>query len=566
MMQKEWVLAPQASESWLYQHEDVHPVLAQILFNRGFKNPAEAQRFLYARALSEDPCSMKDMSGAVERINRAIAAHEPLVVYGDFDADGVTATALMMQVLTALGAKATPYFPDRIKEGYGLHTKALQGLAEQGAKLVITVDCGIRSMAEAKAARQAGIDLIITDHHSIGPEIPAALAVINPRQAGCAGNPNLAGVGVAFMLATALLRHRWQNDRDRYPDLRQSDLLDLVAIGTVADVVPLNDSLNRRLVTHGLKTINEMRRPGIKALAGIAGLAPGQIKASHIGFGIGPRINAAGRLASAWIAYNLLSAQTLEEAIDYAVELQKLNERRQLLTRQAQNAIRERIEDAEKPFLIFEGDENFQPGIVGLVAGKLAEAYYRPAVVLEIGDEQSRASCRSIPEFHIIHALDECADLLVRHGGHDMAAGFTVDNRNLAILQEKLERIASESLGGQDLQPTLHIDAQLEGHELNERLAEYVAILEPTGQKNPPAAFMSKGLCVRHPRRIGKDGSHLKLKFEQNGRPPIDAIGFGMGDWAGQMPPFIDAVYHLEMNEWKGRHSLQMRLLDMRPA
>ena len=570
MMQKEWVVAPPVPQSWLDECRDLHPVLAQILFNRGFENPADAQRFLYEKDLSEDPYDMKDMAKAVARISQAIAAGESIAVYGDFDADGVTAAALMMQVLQALGGQADVYFPDREKEGYGLNTPALLSLAEQGHRLVITVDCGIRSVDEVHAARQAGLDMIITDHHTIGPEMPPALAVINPQQADCKGSPNLAGAGVAFMLAKALLLHRWQNDRASYPDLRQSDLLDLAAIGTVADVAPLDDSLNRRLVAHGLNTINEMRRPGIKALAAIAGLNPGQIKASHIGFVLGPRINAAGRLADARLAYDLLAAASIDEAMAYAQKLDdaqklhKINQKRRELTHQAEIAIREQVKDAENLPLIFAGDENFHPGIVGLVAGRLAEDYYRPAVVFQRGDEQSRASCRSIPEFNIARALDECADLLVRHGGHAMAAGFTVDNRNIDKLHEQLAQFAAATFDGQNLRPTLRIDQELDLDDLSADLLESIEILEPTGQKNPAAILMSQGLKILNCRTVGKDDKHLKLKFGRHGQAPIDAIGFGLGDWAKKLPSSIDAAYHLEMNEWNGSRRLQMRLLDIR--
>ncbi len=572
MMQKEWDLARRAPASWLDECRDIHPVLAQILFNRGFENPMDAERFLYERELAEDPYDMKDMEKAVARINRAIAEHEPIVVYGDFDADGVTAAALMMQVLTALGGQADVYFPDRIKEGYGLNTPALLSLAEQGAKVVITVDCGIRSVDEVRDGLQAGLDMIVTDHHSIGPEMPPALAVINPQQADCKGSPNLAGVGVAFMLAKALLLHRRRTDRAGYPEgLRLSDLLDLAAIGTVADVVPLNDSLNRRLVWHGLNTINEMRRPGINALIRVAGLKPGQISAADIGFRLGPRINAAGRLDDARIAYNLLTAASIDEAMAYAQKLDeaqklhRINRERQKLTHQAEAAIKEQVKNAENLSLIFEGDESFHPGIVGLVASRLVETYYRPAIVFQRGDEQSRASCRSIPEFHITRALDECADLLVRHGGHAMAAGFTVDNRNINLLHERLAQIAAATFDGQNLRPTLRIDQELDLDDLSANLAQAIQALEPTGQENPAAIFMSRGLEVLDCRTVGKDDKHLKLKLGHLGKS-IDAIGFRMGDWAGKMPLSIDVAYHLEMNEWNGYRRLQMRLLDIRPA
>ena len=566
MIQKEWVITPPAPAEHLHRYQDISPILAQILFNRGFESADEAHQFLYEKDLSDDPYIMKDMDKAVERISSAIKDKEPIVVYGDFDADGVTSTTLMVQVLKALGADVSPYIPDRIEEGYGLNTPALESLAEEGKKLVITVDCGIRSVDDVKAGIEAGLDIIVTDHHSVGPEIPDALAVINPQQKECKGNTKLAGVGVAFMLAQALLLHRRRHDRKNYPNIRLSDLLDLVAIGTVADIMVLNDGLNRRLVTHGLNTINEMRRPGIRALANVVKLEPGKITAMDIGFGLGPRINAAGRLKSAMIAFNLLSAQTVDEAMPYAEELQKLNVLRQKLTREAQLTISDQIEDHDNVSLIFASDKRFQRGIVGLVAGRLAEEYYRPSVVLEIGEEQSHASCRSIPEFNITHALDECADLLVRHGGHAMAAGFTVDNANIDKLKKELQQRAKDALEGRDLVRTLHLDTEIDVNDLNEALVRELAILEPTGHHNRPASFISRNVRIVDCRTVGADNRHLKLKIARTGQEPLDSIGFGLGEWAKQMPQIIDLAYHLEMNEWRGRQSLQMRLLDIRPA
>ena len=377
----------------------------------------------------------------------------------------------------------------------------------------------------------------------------------------------MAGVGVAFMLAKALLRQRWATDRGSYPaDFRQSDLLDLVALGTVADVIPLNVSLNRRLVRHGLDTINEMRRPGIEALAKVAGLKPGSIRASDIGFGLGPRINAAGRLQSAMAAYDLLIAESIEEAMPRAIELQSLNSQRQQLTRQAQASISEQVsEDADAP-LIFAGDEQLQVGIVGLVAGRLAEAFYRPAVVLEFGESESRASCRSIPEFDITRALEECADLLLRHGGHAMAAGFTVQNNNIAVLRQALEQKATASLRGRELMPRLRIDSEIQLDDLDERLLQELDLLEPTGHENEMGIFLTSDLRVQHSRRVGEDGRHLKLRVAHDGGAPVDAIGFGLGDRAKQLPGRLDAAYHAEINEWGGRRRLQLRLLDIRPA
>lgn len=567
MMQKEWVLAQWAPAEHLERYHGFSPILAQLLFNRGFEDPQSAQEFVNGRALSEDPFELKDVDVAVARINNAITKQEPIAVFGDFDADGVCATALMSQTLRALGGDVRPYIPDRADEGYGLNAPALEKLGRRGIKLVVTVDCGIRSIAEVAAGMRVGLDIIVTDHHSIGPDLPAALAVINPRQEDCAGEARLAGVGVAFMLAKALLLHRWETDRDKYPaGFRLSDLLDLVALGTVADVVPLNVGLNRRLVKHGLATINEMRRPGIAALAQVAGLKPGSIRASNIGFGLGPRINAAGRLHTAMVAYDLLCSATVEEAMPRAQELQLLNAQRQRLTRQAQAAISERVGEEPDLPLIFAGDAFIQPGIIGLVAGRLAEAFYRPTVILEIGEVESRASCRSIPEFNITSALDECADLLLRHGGHAMAAGFTVRNSNIETLRQALEQKVEAALCGRAPVPKLQIDSEVQLDELNENLLRELDLLEPTGHENEKAAFLTQGMGVIHCRRVGEDGRHLKLRVANSGGAQADAIGFGLGDWAKQMPRRIDAVYHAEFNEWGGRRNLQLQLLDIHPA
>lgn len=567
MIQKEWIIARPAPGEYLRRYKNISPILAQMLFNRGYKDPDQAEQFLSASDLTEDPFQMKDMQKAVTRIGAAIASREQVAVYGDFDADGVTATCLLVQVLAALGADARPYIPDRVEEGYGLNCPALEALAAAGVNLVVTVDCGIRSVAEVEAALRAGLDIIITDHHSIGPEIPPALAIINPQQNSCAGNTSLAGVGVAFMLAKALLLHRWRSDRDNYPHhLRQSDLLDLVAIGTIADLAALNDSENRKLVGHGLKTINEGRRPGLAALSRVARLRFGKISAMDIAFMLGPRINAAGRLGSAMSAYNLLAASSRQMAEPYALELQNLNVQRQKRTREAQAAISDQIGEMDGVDLIFAGDETILPGIVGLVAGRLTEQFYRPAVVLEYGEEESRASCRSIPEFNITHALDECADLLIRHGGHAMAAGFTVHNSNLDALRHALERKAKQSLGGQALRQRLQIDMEIDARDLGGELADELMLLEPTGQANPPASFMSRNLKIVSCRRVGDDGQHLKLKIARRDSAPLDAIGFGLGEWSRHLPGAIDAAYHLEMNEWNGRRSLQLKLIDIRPA
>ncbi len=563
---KRWVVATPAPPDYLElcdRRYGFPPVVAQTLYNRGFTNPDEANQFLLADGVDTNPFLLKGVNQAVARIRRAIKNNELIIVYGDFDADGVTSTALMVQTLTALKAVVRPYIPHRVDEGYGLNSQALLKLAQAGAKLVITVDCGIRSVDEVEDGKAAGLDIIITDHHSIGPEIPNALAVINPKQVDCKYPEDmLAGVGVAYKLSDALLRAAKQ-DRQQ-PPLQVEELLDLVAIGTVADLAPMNRTENRALVRQGLAVLNRAERPGVRALLEVSGIKPGTVTAMNIGFSLGPRINAAGRLESALIAYNLLMAQDYNHALELANQLQSLNTERQDLTRAAQDEVRQSLEaeNMQAPLIFASG--SFRAGIVGLVAGRLTEEFYRPTVIMESGETESRASCRSIPQFDITHALDQCADLLVRHGGHAQAAGFTVINDNITALRNKLTQLAGETLSGQDLRPILEIDVETDIHQLSEKLVVELARLEPTGYINATPVLMSRNLRVLEARGVGRDGQHLKLKLARAGQPSLDAIGFGLGSWLDHMPERIDVAYQLEINEWNGYRNLQLNLQDIR--
>ena len=513
-MPKRWLLATPLPPEQLHRYKNMSPVLAQVLFNRGFENPQDAYRFLYAKTdnITQNPFSMGGMQNAVGRIRQAIKQNEPIVVYGDFDADGVTSTTLLVQALSILGANVHPYIPHRVDEGYGLNSPALHNLAKKGVKLIITVDCGIRSVEEIEDGKSAGLDMIITDHHSIGPEVPNAFAVVNPKLDSEDNPLMLAGVGVAYMVAKALFIAEQKNGNNKFTrsingnqrEFHPDYLLDLVAIGTVADLMPLNRLENRTLVRRGLDVLNKARRPGIRALLDIIGVNPGKVTAQSIGFGLGPRINAAGRLDSAMIAYKLLSATNIDEAKRWADKLQELNVKRQDITRQAQATIEERLGDHDDSLpLIFASDSSFEPGIVGLVAGRIAEEYFRPAIVMEEGETESRASCRSIPQFDITTALDKCADLLVRHGGHALAAGFTVMNKNIPALRERLMSMAEDTLSGQTLVPTLEIDAELDIHHLNFKLVDELELLQPTGHSNSNPVFMTKNVHVAECRTVG---------------------------------------------------------------
>lgn len=573
--EKRWNIAPRVPPSVLATLRAFHPVIAQVLYNRGQDTPEKARAFLDGGdGALHNPFALHGMAQAVERIRRAIKRDEQIVVYGDFDADGVTSTVLLVQALRALGARVEPYIPHRVDEGYGLNFEALRALRQQGTSLVVTVDCGIRSVEEVAYGRRLGLDLIVTDHHSVGEELPPALAVIDPkidaRQRLEEGRTNgypedmLAGVGVVYKLAQALFSVAESQDR-RPPSLPLDDLLDLVALGTVADLVPLDRPENRELVRRGLQVLNRAQRPGVYELMEVAGVRPEQCNATSIGFMLGPRINAAGRLDSAMLAYELLSTHDMARASELAQQLQALNVERQELTLQAVEVAREQAFDTGQDTpLIFATSSDFRPGIVGLVAGRLCEEFYRPAVVVQQGETESRGSCRSIDEFDITDALDECADLLVRHGGHAQAAGFTVLNENLPKLRERLLQLAAERLDGQDLRPSLNVDAEVPFDQLTEMLADELRRLEPTGAGNDAPLFVTRGVRVVEARRVGQEGRHLRLRLS-NGVQFLDGIAFKFGDWAEHLEGMMDIAYHLEINEWNGHRRPQLNIQDLRP-
>ena len=572
---KHWIHYPPAPESFL-ESNHAHPALLQVLYNRGLRDGDAVASFLQVEdAVQENPFRLTDMSAAVARIVRAIEAGEVICVYGDFDADGVTATVLTTTALQRAGALVGAYIPNRVDEGYGLNVEALKSIAAKGADLLVTVDCGIRSVAEVAHAAELGMDVILTDHHTIGPDLPPALAVINPRRDDRAGTfQPLAGVGVAYRLAQGVLRvvskQPWSRLSEDEAAAEEQSLLDLVAIGTVADLMPLQGE-NRSLVRRGLSELSQGKRVGLFALMEMASVPPGAIDSTAISFRIAPRINAAGRLASAKMAYDLLRCQDYESAYEMATGLERLNQQRQALTAEAY-AVAEReiagLDPSTAPILIVASEE-FQPGIVGLAAGKLSDQFYRPAVVIEQGEEICRGSARSIDEFNIIAALDRVSSLLVRHGGHSRAAGFTVRSEQLPALRDALAEMAAQQLGSlQDLRPSLYIDTELTVDQIDWALQGQLARMEPVGQENEPGLFLCRRCRVRSVRTVG-GGKHLKIAIDGHDLSQVlDGIGFGLGGQAADMRigSLIDIVFHLEVNEWQGRRSLQLNVQDLRSS
>lgn len=556
---RRWQIAPALpAEANIALVEYPYPI-RQILYNRGCLDADSAERYLRAQPEMYDPFQMIGMEDAVARILSAISMGEEIVVYGDYDVDGVTATALLVQVLQQMGGKARAYIPNRFDEGYGLNNEALDVLAQEQVRLVITVDCGIRSPVEAEHARSCGMDMIITDHHHPKDEIPNTWAVICPRQEGDPyPDKNLAGVGLAFKLAQALLlRHPVEG-------VSAEDWLDLVALGTVADLVPLVDE-NRGLVRAGLRILRMGRRQGVLSLAQAAGLNPERLTAGDISFGLAPRLNAAGRLESALAAFAMLMSTDPMEAGPLAQKLDDQNRQRQKITQEIQQAAELMAAEEVSPHLIFAVHPEFNSGVVGLAASRLVEAYYRPAIVGQIGEETTRASCRSIPIFHITKALDECADLLVRHGGHAMAAGFTVSNHQLEELRVRLQAIAERELADQELVPSLRADIELPLSEIRPSLLPYLDQLQPTGTNNPEAVFVARNLWVTNSRTVGAEKKHLKLTVT-DGSITYDAIAFRQGHWQDQMPESVDLMFTFEKNNFQGREYLQLNVKDIQPS
>jgi single-stranded-DNA-specific exonuclease len=565
---KRWKIAPritpQADEN-LIQYP---PVIRQLLFNRGYDTAEKARQFLEdLPPEGTDPFNMIGMEPAVERILQAVRSDQSIIIYGDYDVDGVTATTLLVECLNALSARVRGYIPNRFEEGYGLNIDALKNLRQEGVKLVITVDCGIRSFEEAEYAARSGIDLIISDHHQPLTELPLATAIINPKQPGDNyTDKDLAGVGIAYKLAEALFKRAAEVQKNQ---LRDSPAVldnyhDLVALGTVADLAPLIGE-NRYLVSSGLKQFHHPRRQGIQALIGVSGKNPKTITASDIGYVLGPRLNAAGRLESALEALELLLTTDALQAGLLAQKLDNQNRKRQKLTRELQKLADDMVfKDGNDPLVIFASAPEFNPGVIGLVASKMVEEHYRPAIIAHLGKEITRASCRSIPEFHITEALDQCANLMEHHGGHAAAAGFTIRNENVPQLLKKLREIAMQQLSGEVLKPTLLADMEVRLTDLNHLLHELVKF-QPTGYGNPSPKFVTRNLLVNHHRTVGKDNSHLKFSVSKD-QVTYDAIAFQQGYWDEDMPRHVDLFYNLEENEFMGVSSLQLKILDIHPA
>lgn len=557
-MEKRWVFPPRIPPGIDISLSRFSPIERRILLRRGVQTEQEATDFLRGAAPgSNDPYLMRGMQAAVDRLMRAIDSREKIVVYGDYDTDGVTASAVMLDFLGSLGARVESYIPNRFDEGYGLNAPALAEIRESGAALVMTVDSGIRSVAEVESAVRGGLDVIITDHHHPGHVLPRATSIVNPKQPGDEYPfKELSGVGLAYKVCQAI------SARLDLPE--PSFLLDLVALGTVADVVPLNGE-NRFLVSQGLEVLNRQARVGLRALAKVARYASGRIDAAAIGFGLGPRLNAAGRMGSAAAALGLLMEQNEEQARRLAEELERANDERRRITLEVVELARARVGEQGPQDVIVVADPSFNEGVVGLAAARLAETYYRPALIARRGERSTRGSARSIPGFHITQALDACAGLTERHGGHAAAAGFSVSNERWDEFVNRLEAFAHEAFAGRDVSPVLEIDAESSLGEVSENLLSFLQQLEPCGHGNPAPVLAVSKVRVVDRRVVGKEGGHLKMTLS-DGRVFREAIAFRQGKKADELPEEVDVAFKPEWNDYMGVRSIQLNVLDVRPA
>jgi single-stranded-DNA-specific exonuclease len=562
---KRWKLADLPPRDFVEGLSDVHQLKLRLLYNRGFREPELIRRHHEASFEDlHDPFLMPAMSVAVERLARAAALGELVAIYGDFDADGVTGSTILERALTAVGIRTRSYIPKRLDEGYGLHAAAIDKLAEEGARIIITIDCGITSVPEIAQAQGLGVDVIVCDHHKLPDQLPPALALLHP---GLGGYPfqHLCAAGVCFKLAQAL----YVGAGSREPGVGALDpreLTHFAAVGTLADMVPLSGE-NRVLVKHGLEKLRRQPGLGLNAMIELAGIERQRLTCSDVSFTLAPHINASGRLDDAGLAFRLMTTTDEDEAAELAARLRSLNEERQRLTREVLKAAREQVRAQQPDQLAYVvGGEGWPPGVVGLVAGKLVEETGKPAFVMELGDEVCRGSARGVAGFDLVEAMSACRDMLTRFGGHPRAAGFTLRREAFGDFAHAIVEIANATLSKQDLEPVLVIDSELRMRHLNWDIYRVVQEVGPFGMGNPTPTFLIPGLRVADARCTPRD--HLRMKVRSDDGATVDAFGFGLGhcaDWVADQGR-VDVVFELSSSSFSGFESLEMRVRDLREA
>ena len=572
----DWVVleCDEARAESLAHEAGLPPVIARLLLARGVTTAADVAAFLNPSLDHlHDPSLLPDLDVGVDRLIAAIQSGEKICVHGDYDVDGVTSTALLVRTLRALKANVGYHLPHRRRDGYGIKPAAVADAVRDGVKLILTCDCGITACETVHRANEAGIDVIVTDHHEPGPELPRATAVINPkREDAVYPFPELAGVGVAFKLAQGLVRKLGHNE-----EAFVTRFTDLAALGTVGDVVPLLGE-NRTLVKHGLEAIPLSKKIGLRTMIKSTGLEGKPLTAYYLAFVLGPRINAAGRMADATAALRLLLTTEDAEAWTLVREIERHNtDRRAEQERILGEAMEQAGPKAEAGARVLVlSKEGWNRGVIGIVASKICECFGRPAILVS-RDEAAGVgggSARSVPEFNLIEALRACADLLDTFGGHALAAGVTVQLAKLDEFEERINSLAFEAIPEEELVPRIEVEAEIGPAEITRELADAIASMEPFGMGNPEPLFVTRDMAVLQRQRVG-DGSHLKFQLQgahpEQGRgaglPPVDCIGFGLGDLADSLHlgEHVDVCYSIRLNDYNGANSVQLVAKDIRP-
>ncbi|MCS6830236.1 MAG: single-stranded-DNA-specific exonuclease RecJ [Armatimonadota bacterium] len=563
-----WVIQPIRAEvvARIQREVGVSEILARLLVNRGITEPEQAVRFLYPDWQHlPDPFLLPDARIAVERLLQAIERGEKVLVYGDYDVDGVTSAALWYHTLSKLRARVLARVPHRKRDGYDIRVPVVDEAHQQGVSLILTCDCGIQAHGVVERARELGIDVIITDHHEPGEEVPQALAVVNPHLPHSRYPfADLSGVGVSYRLGEALVQAKGfapQNYRNHF--------LDLATLGTIADVMPLMEE-NRVFAWYGLHSIPRSKRPGVQALLSVARVSADKpVTMRQVQFALAPRINAVGRLDDAAIALELLTTDDPQRALHLAQELEEHNRRRRSeqhrILGQALEQAKQR--DIAREWVLVLTGEEWDKGVIGIVASKVLEQYHRPTVMISLDAECGigRGSARSIRSYDIFRAIEERRDLFIECGGHTLAAGFSIRVEHIEELREHLNRLAHEWMSPEDLLPRLDIDADIEPADVTPTLVDEIARMEPFGHGNPEPMFLTRGLTILEKRRVG-DGSHWKLTVRGEALPPTGCIAFGMGEYdlRFEVGDEVDVVHTPQWNEFNGRREIQLQVHDIR--
>ncbi|MCL4474891.1 MAG: single-stranded-DNA-specific exonuclease RecJ [Nitrospirae bacterium] len=574
-MNRRWLIKRTNPEYILYLSKaaSISPVLAQVLINRGIKTPGEVKDFLSPGITNlSDPFELPDMSAAVERIKAAFHRSERVLVHGDYDTDGLTATSIMVHALKAMGMDVHYFIPNRMTHGYGFNMPAVDVAKKLGTRLIITVDCGITSFEAAAAAKEKGMDVIITDHHepALRQEsgvrsqeflLPDAVAVVNPKISNLKSQiSNLSGAGIAFKVVQALA----MDDALPFSGDDSLSLLDLAALGTLADVASLTGE-NRIILREGMRHIQNAHRRGIKSLIEVSGLRDRELRAGLLSFTLVPRINASGRIGDAGDVISLFLSDSDEETLSIAEKLDRTNSERQRIEEETyQEALAQLREKGHDTAVVLAG-KGWHAGVIGIVASRIAEECYRPTFIFTLDNGIAKGSARSIPAFDLYNGLSACSDLLLSFGGHRQAAGLKLKESDIARFEEKMNAVARDALHADDFTPTIEIDTEVALYDVNTGLVRELSLLEPLGSGNPEPLLGARRLDVLNPKVVGKN--HLKMRLKQKALS-FDAIGFDMGNFIEHLSSSIsvDAAFTPTINEWNGNKYLQLNLKACRPS